>query len=76
MTDPLGRTGDSVSYDGGGTRWELIFDPDTAELLAERHILLEQEEGLVNEDTWPGTSIAYAGPPGTVVWWRCTRKPR
>jgi len=33
VTDPAGRRGVSVSYDGGGSRWELIFDPDTAELL-------------------------------------------
>jgi len=69
VTDPLGRTGDAVSYEGGGSRHELIFDPETAELLAERIVLLQQEEGLVNDDTWPGTKIAFAGPPGTVVWW-------
>src|SRR3990170_3898435 len=70
VTDPAGRRGVSVSFEGGGNRRELIFDPDTAELLAERHVLLEQEEGLVIEDnTWPGDIIAFAGPRGKVVWW-------
>jgi len=39
-------------------------------LLAERQILDQQEVGVtVGPDTWPGTIIAFAGPPGTVVSW-------
>ena len=71
VTDPAGREGVSVSYDGGGQRREMIFDPETAELLAERQILLDQAEAgvAVGPDTWPGTIIAFAGRPGTVVYW-------
>lgn len=72
VTDPAGRRGVAVSFDGGGHRHELIFDPETAELLSERQILLDQAEAGVElgPDTWPGTIIAYAGPPDTVVSWR------
>jgi hypothetical protein len=72
VTDPTGRTGVSVSYVGGGHRQEFIFDPDTAELLAERQVLIDQGEAGVEvaQDTAPGTIIAFAGPPGTVVYWQ------
>jgi hypothetical protein len=70
VTDPLGRTGDTISYDAPTHRYEFIFDPDTAELLAERQVMIEQEEGLITEDTWPGTIMGHAGPPGTVASWR------
>lgn len=46
MTDPAGRNGTAVartSDDAGFLeRSELVFDPDTSELLAEREVLLER----------------------------------
>ena len=71
VTDPIGRRGVSVSFVGGGERHEMIFDPDTAELLAERQVLLDQDEAgvTVGPETWPGTIIAFVGPPGTDVFW-------
>jgi len=70
VTDAAGRRGVAVSYDGGGHRQEMIFDPRTAELLGERDVLVDQEEAgvSVGPDTWPGTIIGFAGPPGTVVF--------
>lgn len=70
VTDAAGRRGVAVSYDGGGHRQEMIFNPRTAELLGERDVLLDQEEAgvSVGPDTWPGTIIAFAGPPATVVY--------
>jgi hypothetical protein len=65
------RRGVAVSYDGGGHRQVMIFDPSTAELLGERDILLDQEDAgvSVGPDTWPGTVVGFAGPPGTVVFY-------
>jgi hypothetical protein len=61
VTDPAGRKGVAVartSDDAGFLeRNELIFDPDTSELLAERQILLEPVDWI---DAEPGTVIGYA----------------
>jgi hypothetical protein len=61
VTDPAGRNGIAVartSDDAGFLeRNELIFDPDTSELLAERQVLLERVEWA---DAEPGTVIGYA----------------
>jgi hypothetical protein len=61
VTDPAGRNGIGVartSDDAGFLeRNELIFDPDTSELLAERQVLLERV-GWADAD--PGTVIGYA----------------
>lgn len=61
VTDPAGRRGIGVaraSDDAGFLeRNELIFDPDTSELLAERQILLERVDWI---DADPGTVIGYA----------------
>lgn len=61
VTDPAGRNGTAVartSDDAGFLeRNELVFDPDTSELLAERQVLLEPVDWL---DAEPGTVIGYA----------------
>jgi hypothetical protein len=60
-TDPAGRKGVAVartSDDAGFLeRNELIFDPHTSELLAERQFLLERVDWI---DAEPGTLIGYA----------------
>jgi hypothetical protein len=61
VTDPAGRNGVAVartSDDAGFLeRNELVFDPDTSELLAERQALLER---VAWADAEPGTVIGYA----------------
>lgn len=61
VTDPAGRRGKAVartSDDAGFLkRNELIFDPQTSELLAEREILLERVDWI---DAEPGTVIGHA----------------
>lgn len=61
VEDPVGREGIAVgreSDDGGYLeRIELIFDPDTSELLAERQLLLEEVDWV---DAEPGTVIGWA----------------
>ena len=61
VTDPIGRKGTAVartSDDAGFLeRNELVFDPDTSALLAERQVLLERVDWL---DAEPGTVIGYA----------------
>ena len=58
VTDPAGRAGIAVAmtsdYSGGLVRHELVFDPRTSALLAERQVLLERVK-------WTGA------PPGTVL---------
>jgi hypothetical protein len=41
VTDRVGRRGVAVAFTEIGVRNELIFDPDTSELLAERSVLLD-----------------------------------
>jgi plasmid stability protein len=57
-TDPVGRRGTAVARtsDDAGERHELIFDPETSELLAEREVLLERVDWI---DVEPGTVIVY-----------------
>jgi hypothetical protein len=61
VTDPAGRRGTAVartSDDAGFLeRNELVFDPETSELLAERQVLLERVDWI---DAEPGTVIGYA----------------
>jgi hypothetical protein len=61
VTDPAGRRGVAVartSDDAGFLeRNELIFDPETSELLAERQVLLERVDWI---DADPGSVIGYA----------------
>jgi hypothetical protein len=54
--DQLGRPGIGVAYDSGGTRYELIFDPQTSGLLAEQTIVLD-------------TSKYEPFSPGTLTGW-------
>jgi hypothetical protein len=60
-TDSAGRKGTAVartSDDAGFlNRIELVFDPDTSELLAEREVLLERVDWI---DAEPGTVIGYS----------------
>jgi hypothetical protein len=44
-------------YSGALERYELVFDPRTSELLAEREVLLERAKFL---DAKPGTVVGYA----------------
>jgi len=71
VTDPTGRPGVSVSFDGGGLRHELVFDPRTGQLLAEKRTLLDPDEAGVDvpRDAQVGTIVPTAGPPETVVLW-------
>ena len=54
-TDQLGRIGQRVARLEHGRRVELIFDPDSLELLGSREVLVDPDAG-------------YA-PPGTLVGW-------
>lgn len=61
VTDPAGRKGTAVARTSDDVgfleRIELIFDPDTSELLAEREVLLERVHWA---DAEPDTVIGYA----------------
>jgi len=48
VTDSIGRTGTAVSFTEVGVRKELIFDPATSELLAEREILVDPRAAELN----------------------------
>ncbi len=67
VTDAAGRPGLGVAYTHGGIRDELVFDPNTAQLLATNSWLVDP--GAVGIDVAgeaPGTAVAYAGRPGLV----------
>jgi hypothetical protein len=58
VKDRAGRTGTGVAYTEVGIRHELIFDPQTSEMLAEREVIVDEREakmhlpaGAVIEDT-------------------------
>jgi hypothetical protein len=55
--DELGRTGPGVARTERGVREELIFEPDSGELLARREVMVD-----------PAADFA---PPGAVVGWTC-----
>ncbi|MGH2656906.1 MAG: CU044_5270 family protein [Actinomycetota bacterium] len=61
VADPAGRRGVAVAiesdYSGALIREELVFDPNTSELLAERQVLLERVPWL---DAEPGAVIGWA----------------
>lgn len=57
VEDPAGRTGTAVAYTHDGVRSELIFDPATALLLAERDTLVEPVSYIPFD---PGTVVGYA----------------
>ncbi|MFN2589206.1 MAG: CU044_5270 family protein [Actinomycetota bacterium] len=69
--DELGRVGVAVAYPmPQGFRQEYAFDPETAELLGERHVMVDPEAmGLdIGPDTYPGTTYCGVGDPGDVVY--------
>lgn len=59
VDDPVGRSGTAIAYSDRkrGTRNELIFDPDTSELLGERVSLVRS--GAFGFEAPPGTEIGY-----------------
>jgi hypothetical protein len=59
VKDSAGRTGVAVARneEGDGVRLELVFDPETSELLAERQVLLRRVRWV---DAAPGTAIGWA----------------
>ncbi|MGH2655368.1 MAG: CU044_5270 family protein [Actinomycetota bacterium] len=59
VTDPVGRPGMAVAMasEADGVRRELVFDPETSELLAERQVLLRRVRWV---DAAPGTVIGWA----------------
>lgn len=57
VEDPVGRSGTAVAYTHDGIRSELIFDPATSKLLAERQMLVAPVDFI----PFPvGTVIGYA----------------
>ena len=59
VKDPAGRDGIAVAYaEPQGFRHELIFDPQTSALLAERDVLTDPKTADLNAA--PGTVIGYA----------------
>jgi hypothetical protein len=69
VTDDTGRPGVAVAYTHGGIRDELIFDPHTAGLLGAISVLVDPDAvGIDLDSEAPGTTVAYAGPAGEVVY--------
>jgi hypothetical protein len=62
VTDRVGRRGVAVAFTEIGVRNELIFDPDTSEMLAERSVLLDPkaEEIRLPAGTVIGDSVYLA----------------
>ena len=58
VTDRAGRAGVAIAYTEIGIRRELIFDPETSELLAEREVLVDPRPAEL--DAPPGTVIGDA----------------
>jgi hypothetical protein len=65
--DGAGRAGVAVAYTHDGIRTELIFDPNTAELLGETEILTEDSRVDV-EGAYPGTIYGGWGRAGTIAY--------
>lgn len=60
VRDPAGRRGTAVSLRSEHNylhRMELVFDPETSELLAEREVLLERVDWL---DAEPPVVVSYS----------------
>ena len=68
VEDEAGRPGVAVAYWHEGVRDELIFDQRTARLLAYSSVLVDPDEVGLEVSAYPGTILAYAGDPGTVVY--------
>jgi hypothetical protein len=61
VKDSLGRDGVAVAYTHAGVRDELIFDPDTSQLLAEQDVMVDPAAYGVDIASEPGnTGVAYA----------------
>jgi hypothetical protein len=56
VKDPQGRDGLAVAFTEVGIRYELIFDPQTADMLAERETVVAPERGLPKPGTVIGNS--------------------
>jgi hypothetical protein len=57
VKDPLGRRGLAVALTNNGIERQLIFDPDTSELLARQDVIVDPDElGL---DANPGAVLSY-----------------
>jgi hypothetical protein len=68
VKDPIGRDGVAVAYTHAGARAELIFDPNTSQLLTEREVMVDPAAYGVDIASEPGnTGVAYA-PPGKVIY--------
>jgi hypothetical protein len=57
VTDPVGRPGVAVGLTNNGIRREMIFDPRTAALLAERDVV--EDPDFLGIDVKPGAVIGY-----------------
>jgi hypothetical protein len=67
IKDASGRPGIAVAYTHDGIRQEFIFDPQTAELLGEDYVLVEDSSVDV-ESGGPGSIYGLAGPAGTLAY--------
>ncbi len=74
VEDPVGRRGVAVGFVHYGIRNEMIFDPDTGRLLAERDVLVER---IPDTGAAPGTVIGYValGLEGGIVKATTERPP-
>jgi hypothetical protein len=60
--DELGRTGPGVARTERGLRAELIFEPDSGELLARREVMVDPTADLSRRAPWSGGPvICHAG---------------
>jgi hypothetical protein len=58
VTDAAGRPGLAVAYTHAGLRHELIFDPNTSQLLGEQYLVVDPTEAELHAA--PGTVVGYA----------------
>jgi hypothetical protein len=70
VKDAVGRPGLAVASTHNGIRQEMIFDPETAQLLGENNVLVDPDELTVEvgPETYPGTIVYGPGRPGTVLY--------
>jgi hypothetical protein len=70
VEDAVGRPGLAVASTHDGIRREMIFDPETAQLLGENDVLVDPDELTVEvgPETYPGTIVYGPGRPGTVLY--------
>jgi hypothetical protein len=57
IKDPMGRTGVAVGYPGGGFLHELIFDPNTAALLAQTAVVTDPARAHTTVSV--GTTVSW-----------------